>query len=294
MSERGRVALVFLVLTLAWGSTWAAIRIVAAGMPPLAGVSARFTIAGIALLIWARATGRTIAFGRREWKLWCVNALLTFVASYGLIYWAGKRLPSGLASVIFASFPLWIAVLAPLFLPEEKSRAGQWIGVALGFAGMALLYSEDLDGAIGAGATVAAVALGFSPLLSAVASLAMKRWGKGLSPASLSAMPMLLAGVALAPLSALFERDAAWSGRPEPWIATVYLALVGSALTFPLYFWLLERRSAVTASLVSYTAPVVAVLLGAFAFDERLTLRLATGALTVLVGVAVALRSVRE
>ena len=76
---------------------------------------------------------------------------------------------------------------------------------------------------------------------------------------------------------------------PNSWLATVYLALLGSSLTFTLYFWLLARRSAVAASLISYTVPICAVLVGWLAFAEPVTWRLISGGGVVLAGVAVTL-----
>lgn len=292
MSERGKVVAVFVLLTILWGTTWAAIRLTLDGIPPLAGVAARFTLAGLLLLGWARWRGVRFAGGARERRLWAVNALFTFVGSYGLIYWGEQRVPSGLASVIFATFPLWVALLRRWLLPEERRSGHELLGVALGFTGTAILFSEDLDAALGPGALVSAVALLVAPLLSAVANLAMKRWGSDLAPESLSAVPMLLGGLALVPASAAVEQGRVWSSAPAPWLATIYLAVFGSALTFPLYYWLLARRSAVTASLISYTAPVIAVALGVLLFEERLTLRLAAGSLCILAGVAWALRPV--
>ena len=294
MSERTRVIAVFVTLTALWGTTWSAIRIVLQGIPPLAGVSLRFVLAGLVLLGWSRWRGVRFQWNAIEWRLWSVNALLSFMGSYGLVYWAEQRVPSGLASVIFATFPLWVTLLGRWFLPEEKGSSSQYLGVALGFTGTAILFSENLELELGPGALAAAVALLVAPLLSAIASLSMKRWGKGVSPESLSAMPMLLGGLALAPISALTEQGRVWGSAPGPWLATVYLAIFGSALTFPLYFWLLARRSAVSASLVSYTAPVIAVVIGIVAFEERMTTRLAAGALCVLSGVAWALRPVRR
>jgi drug/metabolite transporter (DMT)-like permease len=294
VSERARVVAVFLALTLVWGTTWAAIRISLAGIPPLSGVALRFTLAGLALLLWARVCGVAIEPSPLAWRLWWANALLTFVGSYGLVYWAEQRVPSGLAAVLFATFPLWVTLLGRRFLPGERGGGRELAGVALGFAGTGLLFSEDLELALGPGASVAAAALVVAPLLSALATVGTKRWGSALPPETLAAPPMLLAGLALAPAAAWLERDRAWSFAPAPWLATVYLALVGSSLTFPLYFWLLARRSAVTAALVSYTAPVVAVALGVALFDEPMTLRLAAGAVAILTGVAWALRPGRD
>ena len=291
MSERGREAAVFLVLTLIWGTTWAAIRIALEGIPPLTGVSLRFTLAGVVLLAWSRWRGVRFGFSALEWKLWLTNALLTVVGSYGLVYWAEQSLPSGLTSLLWATFPLWTVLLGRWFLPGERSTAARLFGVALGFAGMVILFSEDLEREIGPGATAVGLTLLAAPFMAAIASLSTKRWGGGLPPESHSAMPMLLAGLLLAPVAAWVESDRALLFTPRPWLATVYLAVVGSAVTFPLYFWLLKRRSAVAAALISYTAPVIAVVVGIVLFDEPMTRRLLAGAACILAGVATALRS---
>jgi drug/metabolite transporter (DMT)-like permease len=94
----------------------------------------------------------------------------------------------------------------------------------------------------------------------------------------------------LAPVAAFAEHERGLQFILRPWLATVYLAVVGSAVTFPLYFWLLARRSAVSAALISYTAPVIALAIGVFLFDEPVTRRLLLGAAVVLAGVAFALR----
>ena len=294
MSERGRIVAVFVLLTLIWGTTWAAIRVALEGIPPLAAVSARFTIAGLALLVWARFRGVRLEAGARERRVWIVNALLSFVGSYGLVYWAEQTLPSGLTAIFFATFPLWVAILRRWFVPGEKRSRYELLGVALGFAGTAVLFSEDLDGRIGAGALAAAIAMLVAPFFSAVASLSTKRWGSGMPPESIAAVSMLLGGLALAPVAAIVERDRVWSTAPGPWLATLYLAICGSAVTFPLYFWLLARRSTVTAALISYTAPVLAVAIGVAFLDEPITLRLLVGAAGVLAGVAWALRPERK
>ena len=127
--------------------------------------------------------------------------------------------------------------------------------------------------------------------ISASGSLAVKRWGKGISPLSFSSVPMLLAGLVCGGASLLVERDQTFDVGLVPVLATLYLALFGSALTFSLYFWLLSRSSAVMVSLISYTAPVIAVVVGILLLDEPLTGRMIVGGLLVLGGVAAVLRS---
>jgi len=104
---------------------------------------------------------------------------------------------------------------------------------------------------------------------------------------------MLLSAAGMGVLAAISERDRPILGMTVaigPWLATLYLAVFGSALTFTLYFWLLARRSAVVASLISYTVPICAVLVGWLLFDEPVTWRLLAGGGVVLLGVATTLR----
>ena len=102
---------------------------------------------------------------------------------------------------------------------------------------------------------------------------------------------MLLSAIVLGPVAWLSERHRPIAWTWEPWTATLYLAVAGSALTFTLYFRLLARRSAATAALVSLTAPVVAVFVGAVTFGEPVTVRTAFGSLVVLLGVGLAARA---
>lgn len=290
MKFTGREAAVFAALTLIWGTTWAAIRVGLAGIPPLAGVGIRFTIAGALLLAVAAQQRVPLGRTRVERRLWVANAIATFMVPYGVIYWAEQIVPTGLSAILFSTFPLWISIVGRRVLPGERPHAAQWVGVALGFAGIVVIFSEDFSRLGAPGIRLRCLALLGAAAVSASCSVAIKRWGGGVSPLSLSAVPMLAAGLATGALAAAVERDTAWHLSAGPVLATLYLAVFGSAVTFTLYFWLLRRATAISASLISYTAPVVAVAVGVVAFGEPLTPRLGIGAGLVLAGVAAALR----
>ena len=293
MREIGPEAGAFAALTLVWGTTWAAIRISLEGIPPLTGIAARFLLAGLLLLALARWRGVRLGASPVERRLWALNTVATFAVPYGIIYWAEQWVPSGLASVLFATFPLWIVVFGRWILPGERPDARRLLGVALGFAGVALIFSEDFERLGGSEVRWPAAVLLGGAAISASASVAIRRWGAGISPFSLASVPMLLTGVLVGGLAAAVERDRPLELSAGPVAATLYLAVFGSALTFSLYFWLLARRSAVVASLVSYTAPVVAVAVGLLLLDEPFTARVGVGAALVLTGVAGALRGPR-
>lgn len=277
---------ILVLLTLIWGTTWAAIRVGLAGLPPLTGASLRFALAAIALLLLARGMGVRLGTTAVERRLWIAVGVLNFAVSYGIVYWAEQFLPSGLTALLFAAFPLFVALLAHFFLPGEQLRTASFAGVVLGFVGVAVLFGDDLSGVKGPQALLACGVMLLAPLASAVAQVLMKRYGQGIHPLSLAAVPMAVCALLLGGGSWLFERD-----LPRVWnvtsVATVlYLALIGSALAFSLYFHLLHQMSATSLSLVAYTTPVVAVAIGVVFLDEPLTLRLLLGAFAVLAGVA--------
>ncbi len=293
MRVTGREIAVFALLTVIWGTTWAAIRITLGAIPPITGVALRFALAGLILVAIGYFRGVRFGSTRGERWLWVVNAATTFAGSYGIVYWGEQWVPSGLAAVLFATLPLWVVTLGHFLLPGERRGWGRFGGVLFGFVGVALLFSEDFDKFGGPKVLFASTIFLVAPLLSALGSLAVKRWGGEVSPLSIAGVPMLMTGVAMGLLALVIERDRELLGpvaAPGAWLATLYLALFGSAVSFSLYFWLLARRSAVVASLISYTVPICAVLVGWLAFREPVTWRLLAGGGIVLLGVAATLR----
>ncbi|HET7291775.1 MAG TPA: DMT family transporter [Vicinamibacteria bacterium] len=283
----------FLLLTLIWGTTWAVIRIGLEGLPPLTGVALRFVLAGAILLAVAPLLGVRFSWSRREVLLWLANGTLAFSVSYSVVYWAEQYIPSGLAAVLFATYPLFLALLAHVALPAERLSARAGGGVLLGFLGVAIIFSDDLR-ALG-GETVRAVAGVFllSPLVSAVATVVVKRWGAGIHPLSLAAVPMLLTGLLVGGLALVFEGQKALVFDARSLGALLYLAVVGSAVTFTIYYWLLARAPATRVGLLAYTIPIVAVAVGAAAFKEPVRARLLAGGAVVLAGVAIVNRARR-
>lgn len=288
--ERGRLGAAFLLLTVVWGTTWAVIRVGLAGIPPFTGVALRFAVAGLLLLAVAPRLGVRFGRSRRELLLWVSNALLSFCVSYSVVYWSEQYIPSGLTAVLFATNPLFVAVVAHFLLPGERLGPAAALGLLLGFAGVALIFSDDLRLLGGERVREAALVMLLSPAASAVSSVLIKRWGGGIHPLSLAAVPMLLCALVIAPVALVAERGAPLVFDARSLGALLYLAVFGSALTFTVYYWLLARVTAGSASLISYLIPIVAVALGAALFDEPLRPRLVGGSALVLAGVVAVTR----
>jgi drug/metabolite transporter (DMT)-like permease len=279
------------LLVLIWGTTWAAIRIGLEGIPPLTGLALRFAIASALLLALSPVLGVRLGRAPGERRLWLASALLNFCISYGILYWAEQWVPSGLTAVLFATFPLWTGLLAHLALPGERLTARALAGALVGFAGVAVIFSEDFRSLGGPQVAFAAAVTLLSPVASALGSVAVKRWGQGIHPLSLAAVPMGLTALVMGGVALLVER-----GRPAVFdarsvAALVYLAVFGSAVTFTVYYWLLKRLPATSLALITYATPVVAVAVGAAFLDEPFTLRILLGAALVIGGVAMAVRS---
>jgi len=273
------------LLTLIWGTTWGAIRVSLAGIPPLSGVALRFAIAGGVLFVVARLLGIGLGGGRRVLMLWIWTALTTFAGAYGITYWAEQWIPSGLASILFATFPLFVIAGAHFVLPAERltwRRAG---GSLVGFGGIVVIFSNELAGLGGGQVLRAALVMLGSPILAALGQVAVKRWGNDLHPFNLTAPPMLLAAALMGLAAGVVEGGAAFRFAPGPILALLYLAVVGSAVSFTLYYWLLSQHSATDVSLVSYGIPVVAVVVGALFLGEELSPRPLLGAAVVILGV---------
>ena len=287
---RGRLLAGFLLLTLIWGTTWSVIRIGLGGMPPFTGVALRFALAGALLTALAPVLGVRLGRASREPLIWLVNGVLSFCLSYSAVYWSEQYIPSGLAAVLFATYPLFVAALAHFLLPGERLRRGAVLGMVLGFAGVAVIFSDDLTLLGGEAVRRAAFVMLVAPLVSAVASVVVKRWGSAVHPLSLAAVPMLLAGVVMGAVALLVERGLPLVFDARSVGALLYLAILGSAVTFTIYYWLLANMKATRLALMSYLIPIVAVAVGALLFDEPLRPRLLAGSALVLTGVVIVSR----
>jgi drug/metabolite transporter (DMT)-like permease/lysophospholipase L1-like esterase len=277
------------LLCLIWGSTWLVIRVGLDDIPPLHGVALRFTVASALFWTFARPLSRREGGSAPPWRLVAVFGSLNFAASYGIVYWAETVIPSALASLLWAVFPMMMAVSGHLFLPGERLRGMQWSGFALGFLGVALLFRTDLRAVHADALWVGAVYL-LSPLVSAVGQTYVKRDGAGVSSVLLNRNALALATVCHWIAALTIERSAEVRLTPPGVFSIVYLAVVGTFLGFGLYFWALRFTPAYKMSLIAYVTPVIALVLGWSVGDEPVGWSTLAGAGLVLGGVGLVRR----
>jgi len=275
------------LLCLIWGTTWAVIQIGLQGIPPFTGVALRFAIAAVLLLTLARIMRIRLGGRPHEKMLWLVNGLCSFVVSYGVVYWSEQWVPSGLAAVLFATYPLFIALIGHFILPSEPLTQREAVSILLGFVGVGVIFMEDFSALGGRQVAVASAVMLLSPLSAALGSICVKRWGKGIHTFSVTAVPMALTAVVMGAMALLFERGREVTFNAVSVSALFYLAILGSAVTFSLYYWLLSRMPVKRLALITYVIPMVAVFIGVLR-GEPLTAHVLAGSALVIFGVALA------
>jgi drug/metabolite transporter (DMT)-like permease len=277
------------LLCLVWGSTWVVIRGGLDDLPPFTSAAARFVLASVAMSAVAARFGQSESGAPPPAYLWVTLGVLNFGASYAIVYCAELVLPSGLVNLLWGVFPLMMAVAGHLFLPGERLHGAQWLGFALGLAGLALLCLTDVP-SFGEGAVAAALVLFLSPLVSAVGNTLVKLRGVNVRSLELNRNAMLLGAALLVAAALAFERDARADWTPAAIASVVYLALCGTVLTFGLYFWLLRHVAAHRLSLIAYVTPAIGVALGALFRGEIVTAYTLAGGALILGGVVLVVR----
>jgi drug/metabolite transporter (DMT)-like permease len=284
------VAVALATIYLVWGSTYLAIRVTDRTMPPLLMSSVRFLIAGTALYAFAsRGRARPTL---REWGAAAIVGAALLLLGNGGVAWAETRLESGLAALIVAIIPLWVALMDRVFFGRRLSRVGV-AGLVVGFAGVALLVRPG-----GGGDVVAMLALVGTTAAWAGGSLYARGAKLPESPLLSASMQMLAASLFLG-VAGLAKGETADvhanSFSTKPVIAFVYLVLVGSLIAFSAYAWLLKNVRISVVSTYAFVNPVVAVGLGTAFLNEAIgwSTLAAGGAIVVAVVLIVTARAPR-
>ncbi len=284
---KARIILALVVLSAVWGSTWMAIRVLVTTVPPMRSASLRFLLASVILLPiiqWKRLrwpTGRGL-------RATLVLSLSMIAVPSALTFWSEQRLSSGLTALIFGAMPLLTAFLTPWMAGRSVPRTA-WQAMIVGLGGLGLVVSgaisTSLWQAVGAIAVLLAVSLYAGSSVYAKEALAK------VHPFVSTSIQFFLGGIWLAAASLVFER-----GRPSQWntssvIALVFLSVFASAISFTLYYWVLQRIEAYQLTSLQLVVPIVAVAEGAFFLRERVPWTMLVGAAVVLGSIVFVMRA---
>lgn len=285
--SRMQLLLAFAAIYFVWGSTFLAIRFAVESLPPLLMMGTRHLAAGVLLFVWLRMRGEKVRVEPRLWGAAFFAGACCFLGCHGLLAWAEMRLDSGLAALLSSTLPIWMVLLAPLRGQESELNTRVLCGIALGFAGVAVLMPMDFSGPKPEG--LRALAVLAAEILWAVGAI-YSRGVKTKAPGStFAAMQMLAGGLLLWTVGlGLGEgsRLNAAAFTPKAVLSLVFLIVFGSLLAFTAYVWLLQVSSPAIVSTHSYVNPLVAVLLGWALAGESISWRTWAGTAVILASVA--------
>ena len=265
-----------------WGSTYFAMRLALDALPPFLMCGVRFVVAGTALLAFLRWRGAPLPT-LAQWGASALVGTLLLVCGNGLVAVAERTVDSGVAATVVATMPLWMAAVGAAI--GERITGREWLGLAIGFAGVAVL---NRAGTLALG-SLDTLAILVAPIAWAIGSV----WSRRLSlPPKLmgTAAQMLCGGTILLLLAAVTGERISEAPSLHALAALAYLVVFGSLIAFSAFGFLLRNTRSTVASSYAYVNPVVALAIGSLLGSEPFTAyKLVACALTVL-GVAIAVR----
>jgi drug/metabolite transporter (DMT)-like permease len=282
--------IVWLLLSLIWGSTWLFIKLGLQDLPPFTFAGLRFVIAAFILLLVIVMRRTPLPRNRRDWGLIIWTGLLAFTMNYGLLFWGEQRTTSGLAAILQTIIPVFGLVIAHHYLPQERMTWSKLAGIVLGIAGVVLIFSNQMS-VEGPRALRGSVAIVVGAFCVAYSNVLVKARLGHLDFAVLAAgqmtvglIPLLLIGIAFEGNPLKFH----WT--PLALTSILYLALVGSSLAFMMFYWLVQNMEVTKTMLIPLVTPLIAVILGMLVLDEGLTWRIVTGGASVMAGIGLIIK----
>ena len=229
----------------------------------------RFLIAGALMFGYAWLRGGRLPAARGDYANLAVVSLLMLVGGNGLVTWSEQWIESNQAALIVATSALWIAWIGTWGAQGEGLTRWTVLGLLLGFGGVAVLVGAGLS--LRSGPPLAYLTLSLAPVLWAIGTIRSRRKPVSCTPAMNAALQMLVAGVVLTALGLALGEPARWVWSRDALFALGYLAVLGSCLAFGAYVWLVHEVTPARLGTYAYVNPAVAVVLGWWILDERLT-----------------------
>ena len=276
----------FLALGFLWGSSYLWIKIGLESLPPLTLIAGRLLLGGAFLAAVVAIAREPLPREPRQYGHLLVMAIVNIVLPFILISVGEQTIDSALASILNATVPLTVIVLAPMFLPDERITVPKVAGLALGFAGVILLVAPDLVNLSDADLSGELMMIG-SSVCYGIGNVYSKRNVRGLRPMIPALFQVTFAAAIIVPLALVLDQPI---GRITPTpgaiVAVVWLGILGSGFAYLCYFTILASWGATRTSMVSYLLPVVGIVLGAAVMQDPVTVNRIAGTALIIAGIA--------
>lgn len=276
--------LAFILLGTVWGSSFLWIKIAVQEVGPILLVAMRLLFGILALSLVVAYKRPAFPGERRMWINLTMLGIINNAIPYTLISWGEKYIDSAVAAILNSTAPLFTMIVAHLFLSDDRMTNRRVVALLMGFVGVFVLFSRDLSGGP-SGTLLGQAAVLLAAISYAFASVFARRTTQGLSPFVQALVPLLGADLLLWTLAPIVEAPLALPQLPLTWVAIIWLGVMGVALAFILYFYLLHSVGPTRTVLVTYIFPLVGVVLGVIFLNEKLDWQLLVGAVLVIASV---------
>ena len=276
-----------LSLSMLWGGSFFFVGVAVSELPPLTIVTLRVGIA--AFILWAVLffSGQKAPRSAALWRSLFIMGLITNVIPFSLIVWGQTYIASGLASILNATTPMFTVVIAGLLLADERMTPRKIIGIVIGFIGVTVLIGPAALKELGSDTLAQLAVLGATISYGFSTTYGRRFKTIGITPLQTSVGQLTAATIMLLPIMFFIERpDQLANPSTEVWMAVISLGAFSTALAFILFFKILSSAGATNVSLVTFLAPVTAILLGWLILDERLNSEHFMGMLFIGIGLA--------
>src|SRR5687767_14692810 len=279
----------YVVMILLWGSTWAAIAVGVASVPPFVFALERAIAVAVLLTLISLALRLPFPRDRRTIAAAATAGLFNIGVPWAVIFWSEQFVPSGLVAVFGATFPIWTAILAHYLVRGDRLSGLKLGALALGLLGTAILAGAPIEGG-GPNVLVATALLTVMPILWGMGAILAARYLSASSPVPVVAIEVWASVLFLIPF-ALSQASMPSAWTPAVIGAFLFLVLGGSCIGLVLNLWLYRKLRPTTVSLSQVLFAVQAVALGAVALGEQVTARMVFGALLVFAAVGLNARA---
>ncbi len=278
----------YVALCLLWGSTWIAVRVLVNEVPPFRAAAIRFVLAAAILGGLAVALQLPFPNSAREWRNQVILGLTMMAVPYAAVFWSEQYIHASLTALLFASFPLVIALWTPILTHQNVPRRAL-LSIVVGFGGIAVLFFQGVPySAVG---RLSAVVVLLGVVSAAWGTVFAKREASPTNPLVSTGIQMAVAAIPTAAASLTLER-----GQSSHWTIgavsmLLLLAVLGSGVAFSLYYWLLRDVAAYQLGTIDLVVPLVAAAEGSWLLGEYIPPLMIVAMAVVLGSVLVVIRS---
>ncbi|MBI3740285.1 MAG: EamA family transporter [Chloroflexi bacterium] len=276
---------ILLSLGAIWGASYMFIKVGGAEIPPFTFVEGRTLIAAGALYAAMRLRAEKFPRDLKTWRALIAMGIFNGVIPYTLITWGETHISSGLAAILTAAMPVFSVIIAHFATRDERITLPKTLGILVGFIGVSVLFLPELRrglqiefwGEFGIVVSAASYAL---------ATIIARKNLMGMSHVVASTGQLASTAAMMLPFSLLFNNPFALQPSPAAIFSLLTLALLGTAIAYILYYWLIENTGATRTSLVTYLIPITGVIWGALLLNEKIEIEAIVAMVLIIAGVA--------